>query len=128
MFSVPCVPAGGFNCDSSAQSRDCVDGVWRCPPGTIELAECFAQLRGGTGGTGGVSAADGAGGTGDNDGGAGCAEPNPNGCSYPDEFATCPGNPAKCVNGEWQCPYGALCKDYGADSGAADGSDAHGRD
>ena len=58
---------------------------------------------------------------GGNDGAAGCAAPNPNGCSYPDEFAACPGNPAECVNGEWQCPFGVPCKDYGSDSDAPDG-------
>lgn len=59
-----------------------------------------------------------------NDGAAGCAAPNPKGCSYPDEFATCPGNPAECVNGEWQCPFGVPCRDYGSDSDAPNGGDA----
>jgi hypothetical protein len=58
---------------------------------------------------------------GGNDGAAACAGPNPNGCSYPDEFATCPGYPAECVNGEWLCPFGVPCKDYSSDSAASDG-------
>jgi len=101
--SVPCAIAGGPNCDSAAQFRVCVDGVWRCPPGTIELSDCFA--------------------------GAGCAGPNPHGCAFPSEFATCPGNPAECVNGKWQCSGGEVCmpaRDSGSD--ASDGGDTGGGD
>jgi len=67
MSSVPCTVGGGLNCDSVAQSRVCVDGVWRCPPGTIEIGDCFAHLRGGTGGAGGVGGADAAVGSGGGD-------------------------------------------------------------
>jgi hypothetical protein len=99
----------------------CVGNPLRVMP-DAGMSPAVAGANGGAGtGGGGAAGIDENG----HDGAAGCSAPNPNGCAYPDEHATCPGNPAECLNGEWQCPFGVACTpDNGSDNEAPDGGDA----